>query len=305
MTGHAAGPPELEVLRSGALATVQDLGRPGLAHLGVGGSGAADRPSLRLANRLVGNPESAACVEATLGGLALRFSAPARVACTGAPCAVRVDGRAADMYTPLSVPAAGVLDLSVPAAGLRTYVAVAGGIDVPPVLGARATDTLARLGPAPLAPGARLRIGTRRGAPGPDGEEAGWPVVGETLDVAPQRAYPGEATLRVLPGPRDDWFVADAVATLCSAPYRVTPECDRIGMRLAGPGLVRSVERELPSEGTVPGALQVPPDGQPILFLADHPVTGGYPVIAVVAQDDLHLAAQMRPGGRLAFRVRR
>ena len=289
----------IEVVRVGVGTTVQDLGRPGLAHLGVGRSGAADRPALRLANRLVGNPEGAAALEVTLGGLVLRFRRSARVACAGAPCPVRLGGRAAGWGTPLSVLAGEVLELGLPPAGLRSYVAVRGGVDVRPVLGSRATDTLAGLGPSPPAAGDLLPVG----AVPTDGAEAGaGNLVGEVLDAAPTLPYPGLATVRVLPGPRDDWFVPAALAALTSQPYLVTAACDRVGMRLAGPGLERREVRELTSEGTVAGALQVPPDGRPILFLADHPVTGGYPVIAVVVHDDLPVAAQLRPGDRLGFR---
>ncbi len=290
----------IEVVRAGAGTTVQDLGRPGLAHLGVGRSGAADRPALRLANRLVGNPEGAAALELTLGGLVLRFRSSARVACTGAPCPVRVDGRAAGWGTPLSVLAGEKLELGLPPAGLRSYVAVRGGLDVRPVLGSRATDTLAGLGPRPPAPGDLLPVGA---LPSHAHEAGSAGPVGEVLDAVPTAPYPELATVRVLPGPRDDWFVPAALAALTSRPYLVTPACDRVGMRLAGPALERREGRELRSEGTVTGALQVPPDAGPILFLADHPVTGGYPVIAVVVHADLPTAAQLRPGDRLSFRV--
>jgi biotin-dependent carboxylase-like uncharacterized protein len=280
----------LEVLSPGPLATVQDLGRPGLAHLGVGESGAADRRSLRLANRLVGNPESAAAVEATLGGLAVRFDTAVLVALTGAPCPVTAAGRPAAMYAPLPLRAGETLQLGMPDAGLRTYLAVRGGIDVPCVLGSRSTDTMASLGPPPLGPGARLPVGApTRPHPG--------------VDVAPQAPYASEIRLDVVLGPREDWFTAEGLAALCHGPYTVTDKCDRVGIRLDGPVLTRRIERELKPEATVTGALQVPPNGQPILFLADHPVTGGYPVIAVVAEDDLHLAAQARPGQRLWFRT--
>lgn len=280
----------IEVVRPGPLATVQDLGRPGLGDLGVGRSGAADRRSLQLANRLVGNPESAAGIEVTLGGLVLRFARSALVGLAGAPCPARVDDRAVDMYAPVPVRAGQTLHLGAPTVGLRTYLAVRGGIDVPPVLGSRSTDTMAGLGPDPLTAGVRLPIGA---------DSVADPVV----DHAPQRSYADSAVLRVVPGPREDWFVDGAIETLCSAAYTVTRDCDRVGMRLDGPALTRRVSDELKPEGTVLGALQVPPSGQPILFLADHPVTGGYPVIAVVCDDDLHLAAQARPGHRLKFRA--
>jgi biotin-dependent carboxylase-like uncharacterized protein len=280
----------IEILQAGPLATVQDLGRPGLAALGVSESGAADRRSLRLANRLVGNPEGAAAIEVTFGGLVARFARPGLVALAGAPCPVRVSGRGADMYAPIRVRAGDELRLDQPTRGMRSYLAVRGGIGVPAVLHARATDTFAGVGPAPLRPGSVLPIGD---------EALAYP----TVDVAPQAPYPDEPLLRVVPGPRDEWFTDGALATICSTPYEVTGDSNRVGLRLAGPALRRRDSRELPPEAMVRGALQVPPSGQPILFLADHPVTGGYPVVAVAVDEDLHLAAQARPGQRLRFRL--
>jgi biotin-dependent carboxylase-like uncharacterized protein len=280
----------LEVLSPGPLATVQDAGRRGLAHLGVSASGAADQRSLRLANRLVGNPEGAAAVEATLGQLSVRFDTSAVIALAGAPCPARVNGLAVSMYAPVRVRAGAVLELGVPETGLRTYVAVSGGIDVPPVLGARCTDTLSGLGPPVLGSGSRLPVGAPVGPP-------------PAIDLAPQAAYPAEMRVRLLLGPRDDWFTPQALATLTTGRYTVSHECDRVAVRLSGPVLTRRVDEELKSEACVRGAVQVPPSGQPIVFLADHPVTGGYPVIGVVAEDDLHLVAQARPGQQLVFRA--
>lgn len=279
----------IEVISPGPLATVQDLGRPGLAALGVGVSGAADLTSLRLANRLVGNPEGAAAIELTFGGLAARFHADARVALAGASCDVTLDEHPQAMHAPFQVPEGATLRVAAPATGVRTYVAVRGGIDVPPVLGSRATDTLARLGPERIVRGTRLPIGREHGLmPG--------------IDVAPVPDPGEDPVLRVLLGPRDDWFTPVAVATLLSSAYVVTAESDRVGIRLDGPPLRRRAERELPSEAVVTGALQVPPDGRPVLFLADHPVTGGYPVMAVVLAGDVPLAAQARPGTTVRFR---
>jgi biotin-dependent carboxylase-like uncharacterized protein len=282
----------IEVLRVGGLTTVQDLGRPGLAALGVGRSGAADRGSLRLANRLVGNEEAAACLEVTLGGFRARVGSAAVVAVAGAPVAVRVGGREGHVHGPLEVPAGAELRLGVPPRGARTYLAVRGGLDVPPVLGSRSTDVLAGLGPPAVRPGDRLSVGSAVAGP-------------PTVDVAPVPDLPDEVVLRALPGPRDDWFHPAALRTLGEAAYEVTPDSNRVGLRLAGPPLERAVTRELPPEGMPDGALQVPPSGQPVLFLADHPVTGGYPVLAVVPPDDLDLAAQARPGQRIRFRVGR
>lgn len=280
----------IEVVRAGPLTTVQDLGRPSLAHLGVGRSGAADRPALRLANRLVGNPDGSAGLEVTIGGLALLLGAAHTIAVTGATCGVRVDGRTRDFGLALSLPAGSLVELSPARWGVRAYLAVRGGVDAPAVLGSRATDLLARLGPAVLADGDVLRVGV--GALEIPGVEFPY--------VPPISTTP---SLRVLPGPRDDWFVPAALATLEAEPYVVTADSDRVGVRLRGAPLVRSRAQELPSEGMVDGALQVPPDGQPVLFLADHPVTGGYPVIGVVHPDDLPRAAQARPGERLRFRL--
>jgi biotin-dependent carboxylase-like uncharacterized protein len=275
----------IEVVRPGPFATIQDLGRPGHAALGVGASGAADPRALRLANRLVGNPEGAAAIEITLGGFAARFDALARVALAGAPCEASIG-----MHAPAYVRAGEELRLGTPSAGLRTYLAVAGGIDVPAVLGSRSTDTLAGLGPERLRDGTRLAIGEARGEP-------------PGVDSAPVAAPAADPVLRVLPGPRADWFTDAALDRLHGERFTVTGDADRVGMRLDGPELERrDPGRELPSEGMVAGALQVPPDGSPVLFLADHPVTGGYPVIAVVAPEDLPAAAQARPGATLRFR---
>jgi len=307
----------IEVLRPGPLTTVQDLGRPGLAHLGVPHSGAADQVSLRSANRLVGNPDSAAGLEVTLGRLAVRFHGAAVVAVTGAPVPLALaaerepgagwgpangggpPGAAAPRPgTAFAVPAGSVLRLGSPTGGLRSYLAVAGGIDVPPVLGSRSADRLSGLGPEPVRPGDRLRLGRPRSPrekPRSDGPDTSRPAAGT-----------GPVTLRVLAGPRDDWFATAAQETLATAEYEVTAASDRTGLRLAGPPLARSASRpgELPSEGVATGSLQVTHDGLPILLLADHPTTGGYPVIAVVLSADLGLAAQLRPGQRVRFGVR-
>lgn len=281
----------LTVLAPGPLATVQDRGRPGWASIGVTTSGAADRSAHDLANRLVGNVPDAATVEVTAGGLRLRAGRTLLVAVTGAPLPVAVDGRAAPFAAPLTLPPGGVLDLGRPAVGLRSYVAVRGGVDVPLVLGSRSTDTLSGLGPRPLTAGDELPVGALAA------EE---PLV-DVAPVAPPAARP---VLRVLPGPRRDWLAPEAWAALTAGEWTVTPDSDRVGLRLAGPPLIRAVDAELPSEGLVAGAVQVPPDGSPVLFLADHPVTGGYPVLAVVVTGDLPAAAQLRPGDRVRFRAR-
>ncbi|TWD79957.1 biotin-dependent carboxylase-like uncharacterized protein [Kribbella amoyensis] len=272
-----------EVLETGPLTTVQDTGRTGQAALGIGRSGACDRTAYRLANRLVGNSEDAAALEVTFGGLALLAEADLVYAITGAPCS----------GVPLNAPAilrkGEVLRLGVPRTGLRTYVAIRGGVDVEPVLGSRSTDLLAGLGPAPLKAGDVVAAGKDHG-----------PMPG--VDLAPV-AEPagGLVTVRLLPGPRRDWFTDAGWASLLGQTYKVSSNSNRIGVRLEGEPLERARNGELPSEGMELGALQIPPSGLPVLFLADHPVTGGYPVIAYVAPENLDPCAQLRPGQPLRF----
>ncbi|MFF3939749.1 5-oxoprolinase subunit C family protein [Streptomyces phaeofaciens] len=278
----------LAVVRAGALTTVQDRGRPGHAHLGVPRSGALDAPAAALVNRLVGNPPDAAVLETTVTGCALGPRCDVTVAVGGAPCPVRVDGRPAPWGAPVRVPAGTVLDIGPALSGLRTYVAVGGGIAVEPVLGSRSTDLLSGLGPVPLAHGAVLPLGPE-------------PARHTRVDVAPQPAPPAELVLRVTLGPRDDWFTAAAVHAFTARAYRVSPASNRIGLRTEGPALERALTGELASEGMVLGAVQVPPDGRPVVFLADHPTTGGYPVIGIVRPADLAAAAQAVPGTPVRF----
>lgn len=291
----------LTVLDPGALATVQDAGRPGLAHLGVPRSGWLDAGSAGLANRLVGNDTGAAdpgpgaaLLECLGGGLRVRTASALTIAVTGARGEVRVDGRAVAHGEPVSVPAGAELALGALVTGARAYLAVAGGIEPPPVLGSRSTDTLSGLGPAPLAAGDELPVGAVLGPPA-------------ALDVAPAASHraPGRPVeLRLAPGPRADWFV-DGLDALVGTTTTVAGEADRIGVRFDGPALRRTPDtrdRELPSEGVALGAVQVPADGRPLVFLRDHPTTGGYPVVAVVARDDLDLVAQLRPGDAVSFR---
>jgi biotin-dependent carboxylase-like uncharacterized protein len=280
----------LAVVRAGALTTVQDRGRPGHAHLGVPRSGALDAPAAALVNRLVGNPLDAAVLETTLNGCAVRPRSTVTVAVGGAPCPVTVDGRPAAWGAPVRVPAGALLNVGPAVSGARSYVAVAGGIAVEPVLGSRSTDLLSGLGPAPLTDGTVLPLG-RVLAPH------------ARVDVAPQPAPPAELVLRVTLGPRDDWFTPEAIRAFTSRTYRVSPASNRIGLRTEGPALERARPGELPSEGMVLGAIQVPPDGRPVVFLADHPTTGGYPVIGVVRPADLPSAAQAVPGTPVRFMV--
>ncbi|MEV7671232.1 biotin-dependent carboxyltransferase family protein [Streptomyces sp. NPDC088752] len=283
MTGRA-----VDVVRPGALTTVQDLGRPGYAHLGVVRSGALDPAAVRLANRLVGNAEEAAVLETTVDGCAVRVRCAVTVAVGGAPCPVRVDGRPAAWGTAVRVGAGAVVEVGTAARGLRAYVAIGGGIEVEPVLDSRSTDLLSGLGPAPLTRGTVLPLGADT-------------AVRVPVDAPPWPGPPDALVLRVRLGPRDDWFTPGALHTLATRAYRVSPASNRIGLRLEGPALERAVPGELASEGMVLGAVQVPPDGRPVVFLADHPTTGGYPVVGVVRETDLGTAAQAVPGTTVRF----
>ncbi|MCU1396234.1 MAG: kipA [Ilumatobacteraceae bacterium] len=279
----------LEILAPGPLCTVQDLGRPGWAHLGVGASGAADREAHRLANRLVGNPDDAATLECTFGGLRVRFETAVYVAIAGAECPATTEPfHAVGHRQPVALAAGTELVLGMPRSGLRTYLAVRGGIDAPAVMGSRSTDLLSGLGLPPLVFGDRLGIGAS-------------PSTNIPTALAP--APPPDASpVALWPGPRHHWFTASAHAALVAVGYEVLSTSNRIGARLHGATLERSVLDELPSEAIVDGAVQVPNDGQPLVFLADHGVTGGYPVIAIVDPGDLGRVAQARPGEQLHFR---
>ncbi|WP_347978036.1 urea amidolyase family protein [Microbacterium sp. ProA8] len=281
----------IRIVEPGLLATLQDLGREGAASVGVAVSGALDRGALRTANRLLGNPEGAAAIEVTMGGLRAVAQDDLWVAVTGAWGAVRIDGRDADPYAAHAWPAGAELQLDWFAHGARAYVAVRGGLDGPPALGSRATDLLAGLGPAALRAGDVVGIRDD---------------VVEPIPVAPPAAWGAphdeELELELAPGPRADWFTPAALTTLYDTVWTVSNHADRVGARLEGPSLTRSRDGELASEGMVPGALQVPPSGRPTILLADGPVTGGYPVIAVVTDAGLDLVAQARPGTRIRFR---
>ena len=281
----------LRVVAARPLTTIQDLGRPGHASIGVSGSGALDRGALRLANRLVGNPEGAAGLEVTVGGFSAVFDTDAWIAVTGAWGDVRVAGLRIDPNHPVAVPSGSPVEIAPAQSGLRYYLAVRGGIDVPAVLGSRSRDILSGIGPAPLADGDVLAIG----------EHPPFPV--SSVDIAPWSPPPaGVVEVPLVVGPREDWFPASALDALFTTAWTLSAASNRVGARLDGPPLKRVDRGELPSEGMVAGAMQVPPSGQPTVLLADHPVTGGYPVIAVVASGALDLFGQLRPGQAVRFR---
>ncbi|WP_223937682.1 5-oxoprolinase/urea amidolyase family protein [Arthrobacter sp. StoSoilB5] len=299
----------LRVLNPGAQSLIEDLGRRGYGALGVSAAGALDRASLRRANRLVGNSSSAAAIEAVNGGLSVEAVGDQVIAVTGAPTTLTIqppswaesEESAADAHVgeirtvPMAAPFAlldgEVLTLGPPGSGFRNYVAIRGGIAVPEVLGSRSADTMSGIGPAPLLVGQEL----------PAGDATASTAVGSP-ELQPEFPGAGVTVLDVVPGPRADWFDQSAIESLTSQEWLVTPQSNRVGMRLDGTPLNRAREGELPSEGTMAGALQIPPAGLPVLFLADHPITGGYPVIGVVRDEHLDLAGQVPIGGRIRFR---
>jgi biotin-dependent carboxylase-like uncharacterized protein len=278
----------LEVLDAGMLTLIQDLGRVGFASIGVGPSGAADRGAFRLGARLLAQPYTAAALEVTFGGLSVRARGDLQVALTGAQAPAAVDGRTAGYFGPFMVADGQILTLGTPPVGLRSYLSVRGGIAVAAVLGSRATDTLAGLGPPPVRSGDVLPVGPP-------------PKTFPNQDLVPAPARSAETlVLHALRGPRDDWLTD--IAALATTTWTVSDHSDRIGIRLSGAPLQREGARrgqELSSEGVVSGSIQVPPAGQPVIFLADHPVTGGYPVVAVLLDEDIDRAAQAVPGQQL------
>jgi biotin-dependent carboxylase-like uncharacterized protein len=283
----------LVVVEPGPLTLVQDAGRPGLARWGVGPSGAADRESCRRANDLVGNAPDAAVLEHVGGGLRLRAVGDAWVAVAGAPCGVSVDGAAEVHDVRIRMRDGAELVVGPAHRGLRSYVAVRGGIDVVPVLGSRSRDVLAGLGPEALRRDDLLPLGPVEDAP--------W-----TPRANRRRTWrEGVIELEVLIGPRQ--VRVAGFEALLDGEWEVTAASSRVALRLGRPegshagSLAWDAAREWPSEGLVRGAVQVPPSGLPVLFLADHPVTGGYPVVAVVLDADTDVAGQARPGQRVRF----
>lgn len=263
----------IEIVQAGMSSTIQDQGRPGWAHLGIAPSGAVDPALAAMVNRLVGNPETAPVIE-TVGGLTLRAHGPTVMASSAAIGPQTL--RAGEGYTVDPHPDR-----------VWQYVALRGGVIVEPVLGSCATDTMAELGPAPLRPGDRLRLG-------PDPQTL---VISDFGVTAPLGH-----TVRVWPGPRADWFDPRWASALIRGPITVQ-SLSRVGVRLDAPPMARTQHGELPSEGLIRGAIQVPPSGELVMMLADYPTTGGYPVLAVVHPDDVAIVAQHRPGTRLHFQL--
>ncbi len=287
----------MEIISVGLPVLFQDLGRPGQACQGIGRSGAMDRRSLRLANTLVGNATGMAALEIVMGALTFKMTGHAVMAVCGAPVAITIaslNGETVEAAhdRAIALNEGDVVTLGVPSAGTRSYLAMRGGFDVSSVLGSFATDTLAQIGPPPVLSGDVIPIvpvtaGTAISLPSQPGIQM--PCPGETV------------TLDVVLGPRTDWFTKEAVESFLSQAWDVTAQSSRVGFRLEGEPLTRLNRNELPSEATVRGAIQVPASGKPVLFLADHPITGGYPVIANVANHHLDIAGQVPVGARIVF----
>jgi antagonist of KipI len=281
----------IQVVEGGQFTTVQDLGRPGWQAQGVPVGGAVDALALRLANLVVGNPEGAPALECSLSGPVLRFEEEAWIGVAGAAV------RGLEPLRPLRFGPGDLLDLRDLSEGARTYLAVAGGLDVPLVLGSASTHVpsgLGGLGGRALRSGDRL--GVRPGGRRPRSVGARWWVL-PTLG----REGPGRGVIRCLPGPQAELFGPDALLAWTQSSFRVTDRWDRMGLRLAGPELPRRDSRELVSEGVTEGTVQVPPDGRPIVLLADRQTLGGYAKLATIISVDLPAVAQARPGDRLHF----
>lgn len=288
----------LEILTTGIQTLFQDLGRSGQASLGISAAGALDKTALRSANRIAGNPSDNACLEIVQGGLSFISHGNVIIAVTGADCPITVQttsGRKfqVDGYQPIDLSEGDKVTLGTPKAGMRSYLAVRGSFAKQPILSSLSYDTLAHVGPKPIAIGDILDILT---------VTQGCAV---SMDESPAFNMPTTddiVTLDIILGPRTDWFTAEALSLLQNQLWQVTPQSNRVGIRLYGDTpLSRLNHKELPSEGTTTGAIQVPASGQPVLFLADHPLTGGYPVIGSVANYHLDLAGQIPVNARIRF----
>ncbi|HEU0196498.1 MAG TPA: biotin-dependent carboxyltransferase family protein [Nevskiaceae bacterium] len=290
----------VEIVTAGLLTSVQDLGRAGYAGLGVGAAGAADRPVLRLANALVGNPDGAAALEFTLNGPTLHFLSAVEIALGGASFAADCDGHPVPMWSPVRLAAGAVLRIHAARTGCRGYLALAGGVAVAPILGSRSQDLNAGLGPwqgRPLRTGDVLPLNTPTPSPSsPPTDARPWALAARCW-TSPQRP----AVIHLLPGSHQGALDEASSEALFSTEFHVSRLSNRVGCRLDGATLKLQHPLELISEGVVPGTVQLPPGGQPIVLLCEAPVTGGYPRIGHVTHFDASRVAQLRPGDGLRF----
>ena len=284
--------PALRVADPGAQTTVQDLGRFGQLRYGIPPSGPLDRESFVLANRLVGNADDAAGLECTVLGPRFEVDAPCAIAVTGATMPVTVTGAEAPAWTTLVLRAGDVVKLGPARVGTRAYVAIAGGIDVPPVLGSRSTFLRGRLGGLE---GRTLRKGdVLRVFPAP------LPPVGSVPERS-RPAFESDPTVRVVLGPQADRFTDEGVADFLGGAYEMLPQSDRMGARFAGPRIAHRRGHDIISDGIALGTIQVPGDGQPIALLVDRQSTGGYTKLATICSFDIGRLGQVKPGGRVRF----
>lgn len=287
----------LRIDQPGLLTSVQDAGRPGSAHLGIGPAGAADGPALRLANALVGNEPDAAGLEITLAGPEVRIDTDAIIALTGAPLPyASLNGAPVAMWQRHPVPAGSRLAMGPLASGCRSYLAISGGITLPAWRGSRSTDVNAGLGPLPRALTDNDSLPLDCAGHAADPEDPGW-----SLDPAPWFRTTTTRTLRLLPGSHTHQLQPAAHTTLTEQPFTIGNDSNRVGVRLDGTTLALSESLQMVSEGVAAGVVQLPPDGRPVIMGPEHPVTGGYPRIAQVAGVDLPELAQCRPGDTLRF----
>src|SRR5215470_2832329 len=284
----------IRVLDPGPQTTIQDAGRSGHMRYGIPPSGPVDRRSFVLANRLVGNPDDAAALEFTLMGPRLRAETPCTIAVTGADAPLTLNDAVAPAWTTLTFAAGDVVRIGAARAGVRGYVAVAGGIDVPPVLGSRSTYLRGRMGGVhgrPVARDDRLPLGAAPAAPGR-----------RTVPSEARPQWGGEPALRVVLGPQADRFTDEGIAAFLGGSYEVLPQSDRMGARLRGARIAHARGHDIISDGIALGAVQVPGDGQPIVLLVDRQSTGGYTKTATVCSFDIARVGQAKPGQRLRFR---
>jgi antagonist of KipI len=288
----------IEIVKPGLLTTLQDAGRPGWAHLGIGRAGAFDAAALRIGNALCGNPRDACGLEITLLGPTLHFRDAAWIAVTGAAMPVRIDGIERPCWAPLFVPAGSTLEFGAIRDGCRSWLAVRGGFAVAAVLGSRSMDVNAQLGPfsgRPLRAGDVLPVDCDPRLPAVEARS--------TWRLDPRPWFPGDLSqpLRLLPGHHLDRLTKSARKQLFSVDFKVDTDSNRVALRLTGPTLDWASPVEMVSEGCVPGLLQLPPSGQPIAFGPEGPVSGGYPRIGQVAAVDVPRLAQAKPGDAVRF----
>ncbi len=284
----------IKILAPGPQTTVQDGGRAGQLRYGIPPSGPVDRFAFVLANRLVGNPDGAAALECTLIGPRFEVAAPCAVAVTGADMPITVNGREAERWAALALEAGDVVKLGPARSGVRGYVAFAGGLDVPLVMGSRATYVRGRLGGVE---GRALRKDDRLRA---------FAAAAPRPRRVARRAIPdyaGEPTLRVVLGPQADRFTTEGIGALLGSPYEMLPQSDRMGARLRGPRITHTRGHDIISDGIALGSIQVPGDGQPIVLLVDRQSTGGYTKVATVCSVDIGRLGQVKPGQALRFRA--